>query len=84
MLLQAVHHEPVWNAVIILVVILLLLVISGWLAAAERALFSLSVDETNEIREEKSTSDKFIRQLSDRPQQTHNYEIGRASCRERV
>ena len=70
MLLQAVYHEPVWNAVIILVVILLLLVLSGWLAAAERALFSLSADETNQVREEKSTSDKFIRQLSDRPQQT--------------
>ena len=65
MLLQAVYHEPVWNAVIILVVILLLLVLSGWLAAAERALFSLSADETNQVREEKSTSDKFIRQLSE-------------------
>ncbi|WP_260425585.1 transporter associated domain-containing protein [Tannerella forsythia] len=67
--LQTVYEGSVWNFAILFCIMLLLLLVSGWIAAGERALFSLSVDETNEIREEKSTRDKFIRQLSDRAQQ---------------
>lgn len=70
-LLQVVYEWPALNTTIVFVATFLLLLISGWIAAGERAVFSLSLDEMNEIREEKSTKDKFIKQLTDRQRQTH-------------
>ncbi|MDR3262352.1 MAG: hemolysin family protein [Tannerella sp.] len=68
--IQPVFHEPVISAVISFACIFLLLFLSCLLSAGERALFSLSPDEMNDVREEHSAKDRFIRQLSDRPQQT--------------
>jgi gliding motility-associated lipoprotein GldD len=70
--LQAIFNKPATDLVIQFVAILILLVIAAFLAASELALFSLSPDEINEVKEGEKIKDRLIRKLLDRPQQTRH------------
>jgi gliding motility-associated protein GldE len=61
---------PVAPAMLVLVGILVLLILLCLLSAGERALFSLSPDGMNDLREDDSLGNRLIRQLSDQPYRT--------------